>query len=110
MRFHVVPLSEEQSRQIPPISKLLLDLAEPALLLSARTRTPPIILFCDEITGEFPGAKVGQEVFLLNEAAWTACAGLNLKAIKTIDEAEIPEKYGLLIGPASAVYSDRKFD
>jgi len=108
MKFHVVPLREEQARQIPPISKMLLDRAEPALLLNARR--PPIILFCDVITGGFPGLDIGQDVFLLNDVAWTVCEGLNLNAIKTIDDSEIPKKYGQLIGPASADYSERRFE
>jgi hypothetical protein len=108
MKFYVVPLSEEQSSRIPPISKALLDRAQPALLLNARR--PPIILFCDAITGEFPGFDIGQQVFLLNDVAWAACEGLALVAIKTIDDSEIPKTYGLLIGPASAAYRERRFE
>jgi hypothetical protein len=108
MKFHVVPLSEEQSRQIPPVSQVLLNRAEPALLLNARR--PPIILFCDAITGGFLGSDTGQEVFLLNDVAWKVCEGLSLNAIKTLDDSEIPKKYGLLIGPASAAYSERRFE
>jgi hypothetical protein len=108
MTFHVVLLSEEQSTQIPPVSKVLLDRAGPALLLNARR--PPIVLFCDAVTGEFPGFHIGEQVFLLNDVAWKTCEGLNLHAIKTIDDSEIPKKYGLLIGPASASYKERRFE
>lgn len=108
MKFHLVLLSDEQSRQNPPFSKLLLDRAEPALLLNARR--PPIILFCDALTGGFPGFEIGRQVFLLNDVAWTICEGLNLGAIRMVDDSEIPKKYGLLIGPASAGNSERKFE
>lgn len=108
MRFHVVPLSKEQSGQKPPISKMLLEQTRPALLFSARK--PSIILFCDAIAGEFPGFDKDQQVYLLNDAARAACGGLGLVATKTIDDAEIPEKYGLLVGPASALYPDRRFE
>jgi hypothetical protein len=109
MTFQVVLLSEEQSKQLPPISKLLLDRTEPALLISPRTQMTPIILFCDEITGRFPGAKPEQTAYLLNETAWEVCGGLSLKGVKTIGDAELPPKYGLLIGPASASSDRRKF-
>lgn len=108
MTFHLVLLTDQQSKQLPPISKLLLDRTEPALLLNARR--PPIILFCNAITGGFPGFGIGEQLFLLNDIAWALCQGLNLNAVKTIDGSEIPEKYGLLIGPATAAPDGRRFE
>ena len=108
MKFYVVPLSKEQSRQAPPISQELLDRAEAALWLNALR--PPIILFCNVIAGRFPGLDIGEDVFLLNDVAWSVCQGLHLNAIKTIEDSEITEKYGLLIGPASASCDEPRFE
>jgi hypothetical protein len=103
MNFHVVLLNQEQSSQTPPLSKVLLDRTEPALLSGLR----PIILFCDVIAGKLPG--IAEDAYLFNDVAWVVCQGMNLNAFKTIDDAELPEKYGVLIGPSSASCSERRF-
>jgi hypothetical protein len=110
MKFHVAPLSDEQSRQIPPMSKLLLDLAEPALLVSGRTGLIPIILIRDRFMGSsLDGFEDHTDVVMLNDGALKVCQSLNLNVTKTIDESELPQKYVLLIGPASAHSGERKF-
>jgi hypothetical protein len=108
MKFHVIPETKEQSIQIPPISGLMVDRASAALLMNPHD--VPIILRCDFMTGEFPGSDPGQRVFLLNDVAFKSCDGLGLQESKLIGASELPEKYGLMIGPSSANYDERKFE
>jgi hypothetical protein len=100
MIFHVVPLSQEQARQSPPISKLLLDRTELAVIVVPH---PPINLFCDGgLAGSLPGFDINQTVYLLNDVAWNLCQGLSLNATKTMNDSELPPNYGTLIDRRSA--------
>src|ERR1039457_523191 len=95
------PRSEEHTSELQSpcniVCRFLLEKkkAEPALLLNARR--PPIIFFCDAITGGFPGVDIGQQVFLVNEVAWRVCHGFFLNVRRTTDDSHFPQTYGLLI-------------
>ena len=104
MQFHVVPLTDEQDKQLPPVSALLLKRTENSLLRGGA----PIILFCDAIAGFYPGYE-RSKVYMLNDHAWTACQGLGLNETNVIQHSQLPARYGLLIGPQSAL-TERKFD
>jgi hypothetical protein len=69
----------------------------------------PVILFCNVVTGGFPGIESSDHVYLLNEPANSACKPLNLAIEKTIDHAELPNDYVLLFGEAWAGSDQRKF-
>jgi hypothetical protein len=82
------------------MSQRLLDRTEMAVIALPH---PPVISFLDAPpTGSLPSFEIGQKVYLLNDVAWELCQDLNLNATKTIEESELPPKYGTLIDKRSA--------
>jgi hypothetical protein len=102
MNFFVVEVGEAmQSAQLSQAILKRVQIPKPG--------PHPIILVCDFSVDYLPGFE-NQYVYLLNDAAWIECRDLNLKATKTIDDSELPERYILLAGPNSANAAIRQFE
>jgi hypothetical protein len=106
VEFHtVVSRTREEARRNPPIESELLGAAE-ELHLSGLN---PIILVCDSIHGPIDGFGDAHKVIFLNEHAWRGCQHFGLTDSGKVDESMLPEHYILLVGPASAASTERRF-
>jgi len=111
MKFYAVKLTRDEYVESDR-GEAMIALAKKASLHRPQYSTPddePVILFCNVVTGGFPGIESSSHVYLLNEPANNACKPLNLTIERTIDDRELPNDYGLLFGEAWAGSDRREF-